>query len=672
MATDNTSSTPSIFRTLINGSHILHQHGILDAYGHLSVRHPEKTNTFLMPRNMAPALLSSRADIVEYRVDDASPVDPTSPPGYVERFIHSEIYRRHPEIHSVIHSHSPAILPFTITGSRVPMFDIAEFYSEEDVRDLLIRNQRLGKDLSACFESSENSHPSVVLMRGHGFTVIGGGIEECVFRAIYTAENARVQTASLTLQLAAGTAPLKNNEALYYLQDSELPATTQMTQWSIMRPWNFFIYKRYYIGIYGRKLRQRAMNLLVPYYGPQSPAYANERQQRLSLIRILGSNLNTFNIFYNTDARWKGFLVRDILTPSDISVFPTVLCAGLNVTGAANILLFRNLTEFNPSSAWDGPTPTSRYAPSFAYLTECLDQFRSTLGTPADTSMSPSWTHLVRFVATEDNHIRLGQLVDTNRDVGKDSVNGVEILVYLIEGSIFDGRVTDKIMHVKQILSPVDSTQCNYIRCLGLNYTDHANEANLSLPKVPIMFTKPRSALADPYPATINIPKCAQDDTSDYESELCVVIGKTGRDIPESEALDYVLGYTASNDVSARALQLATAQWSFSKGLDGSCPIGPVLVSPSVITDPQTLRIQGSHNGSVVQDGHTKDMIFSIAKQISYLSQGTTLEAGTIFLTGTPAGIGYFRNPRLVLKDGDEFSVEIERIGSLVNKVRYE
>lgn len=121
------------------------------------------------------------------------------------------------------------------------MFDIAEFYSEEDVRDLLIRNQRLGKDLSACFESSENSHPSVVLMRGHGFTVIGGGIEECVFRAIYTAENARVQTASLTVQLAAGTAPLKNNEALYYLQDSELVATTQMTRWSVMRPWNLWV-----------------------------------------------------------------------------------------------------------------------------------------------------------------------------------------------------------------------------------------------------------------------------------------------------------------------------------------------------------------------------------------------------------------------------------------------
>jgi 2-keto-4-pentenoate hydratase/2-oxohepta-3-ene-1,7-dioic acid hydratase in catechol pathway len=99
-------------------------------------------------------------------------------------------------------------------------------------------------------------------------------------------------------------------------------------------------------------------------------------------------------------------------------------------------------------------------------------------------------------------------------------------------------------------------------------------EANLPLPKVPILFTKPRTALAGPYPAAINVPRCAQDGTSDYEAELCLVIGKSGRDIPEEDALDYVLGYTASNDVSARTLQLLTAQWSFSKGLDGSCPIG--------------------------------------------------------------------------------------------------
>ncbi|KAJ5585663.1 hypothetical protein N7450_005450 [Penicillium hetheringtonii] len=284
----------------------------------------------------------------------------------------------------------------------------------------------------------------------------------------------------------------------------------------------------------------------------------------------------------------------------------------------------------------------------------------------------PFWTHLVRFIAVEDSQVHLGQLVDTTRDVGRDSADGVEIAVKVIEGTIFDGRVTDEVLHVKQLLAPVTQEQCSYIRCLGLNYIDHAKEANLPLPKAPILFTKPRTALAGPYPAAINVPKCAQDDTSDYEAELCVVIGKTGRDIPEEEALDYILGYTASNDVSARTLQLITAQWSFSKGLDGSCPIGPVLVAPSVIKDPQTLSIKAIHNGSTVQDGHTKDMIFNIQKQISYLSQGTTLEAGTLFLTGTPAGIGYFKQPRVVLRNGDEISVYVDQIGTLINKVRYE
>ncbi|KAL3455998.1 hypothetical protein BJX64DRAFT_297101 [Aspergillus heterothallicus] len=284
----------------------------------------------------------------------------------------------------------------------------------------------------------------------------------------------------------------------------------------------------------------------------------------------------------------------------------------------------------------------------------------------------PSWTHLVRFVAVEDNQVHLGQLVDTTRDVGRDSVDGVDIAVYVVDGTIFDGRVTEQVLHVKSLLSPVSREECSYIRCLGLNYTDHAKEANLPLPKVPILFTKPRTALAGPYPAAINVPRCAQDGTSDYEAELCLVIGKSGRDIPEQDALDHVLGYTASNDVSARNLQLLTAQWSFSKGLDGSCPIGPVLVSPSIIRDPQTLGLKAIYNGATVQDGHTRDMIFSIKKQISYLSQGTTLEAGTIILTGTPAGIGYFREPRVVLQDGDEISVHIDQIGTLVNKVRYD
>lgn len=128
----------------------------------------------------------------------------------------------------------------------------------------------------------------------------------------------------------------------------------------------------------------------------------------------------------------------------------------------------------------------------------------------------------------------------------------------------------------------------------------------MDLPKAPILFTKPRTALADPYPAAIPVPKAAQDGTSDYEAELCVVIGKNGRDIPEDKALDYVLGYTASNDVSARTLQMLTGQWSFSKGLDGSCPIGPVLVSKDAIPDPQNLGIKAIYNGQTVQDGNTK------------------------------------------------------------------
>ena len=130
-----------------------------------------------------------------------------------------------------------------------------------------------------------------------------------------------------------------------------------------------------------------------------------------------------------------------------------------------------------------------------------------------------------------------------------------------------------------QLLSPIDRSECSFIRCLGLNYSDHAKEANLPQPKAPILFAKPRTALVGPYPAAINIPMAAQDGSSDYEAELCLVIGKDGRDIPEEEALNYILGYTASNDVSARTLQLLTPQWSFSKGLDSSCPIGDYNLS---------------------------------------------------------------------------------------------
>jgi len=128
----------------------------------------------------------------------------------------------------------------------------------------------------------------------------------------------------------------------------------------------------------------------------------------------------------------------------------------------------------------------------------------------------------------------------------------------------------------------------------------------MAIPTVPTLFIKPATAVADPYPGKIVVPKVAQDGSSDYEGELTVIIGKTGKDIKEEDAYDYVLGYTSGNDVSARNAQFATSQWCYSKGLDYSAPIGPVLVSPKAIPDPHTLDIRSIHNGNVVQTTNTK------------------------------------------------------------------
>lgn len=221
--------------------------------------------------------------------------------------------------------------------------------------------------------------------------------------------------------------------------------------------------------------------------------------------------------------------------------------------------------------------------------------------------MAPSWTHLIRFIAEEDGQIHLGN-IDAKKypDVGLSTFKGEKISAELVSGSVFDGVVTGKTMTVKQLLSPIAMHEVPIIRCLGLNYRDHAKEANMPIPDVPVLFIKPRTAVNGPFPAKINVPKIAQDGTSDYEAEMTFVMAKDGKDIKEDEWQDYVLGYTCSNDVSARAQQFKNSQWSFSKGLDGSCPIGPVLVAPSVIGDPHALSIKAIHNGNVVQDSNTR------------------------------------------------------------------
>lgn len=184
----------------------------------------------------------------------------------------------------------------------------------------------------------------------------------------------------------------------------------------------------------------------------------------------------------------------------------------------------------------------------------------------------------------------------------------------------------------------------------------------MPIPKEPVLFIKPRTSLAGPYPSQIIIPKHAQDGTSDYEAELTFIIGKTGKDIPKEKALDYVLGYTAGNDVSNRRTQFQNSQWSYSKGFDGSAPIGPVIVRQELL-DPHDVKIKAIYNGETVQDSTTKELIFSIQETVEFLSRGTTLEAGTVIMTGTPPGVGFARDPKTILKDGDDMRVWIEGIG---------
>ncbi len=239
----------------------------------------------------------------------------------------------------------------------------------------------------------------------------------------------------------------------------------------------------------------------------------------------------------------------------------------------------------------------------------------------------------------------------------------------LLAGSPVAGglKTTGEVVRMGRLLAPVEPVN---VICIGKNYAEHAAEMGGEGPARPIVFMKPTSALNDPGGA-IRLPACSHGPEVDYEGELAVVIGTPGRDIPKDNALDHVLGYTCANDVSARWWQKkgSGGQWVRGKGFDSFCPLGPVLVTADEIPDPQALTLTTTLNGEEMQRGHTGDMIFSVAGLISFLSQDTTLLAGTVILTGTPAGVGAGRTPPVFLKAGDEVVVEIEGIGKLVNPV---
>jgi 2-keto-4-pentenoate hydratase/2-oxohepta-3-ene-1,7-dioic acid hydratase in catechol pathway len=206
------------------------------------------------------------------------------------------------------------------------------------------------------------------------------------------------------------------------------------------------------------------------------------------------------------------------------------------------------------------------------------------------------------------------------------------------------------------------------IVCVGLNYMDHCRETHTPPPSRPLLFTKFTTSMNDPNGDIVWSTTLTNE--VDFEAELAVIIGKTCRHIQEAEALDYIAGYTAANDVSARDVQLGDGQWVRGKSLDTFCPLGSVFVTSDEIPDPQNLAISSRLNGVVMQNSHTSEMIFPVANLISFCSQSFTLEPGDVILTGTPHGVGLGRDPKVYMQDGDVIEVEIEGIGRLENACR--
>lgn len=208
---------------------------------------------------------------------------------------------------------------------------------------------------------------------------------------------------------------------------------------------------------------------------------------------------------------------------------------------------------------------------------------------------------------------------------------------------------------------------------IGLNYRKHAEETGMVPPERPMLFMKTPSAVQDPE-LPILLPRKLRSDKVDYEAELAVVIGKRCKNVKRSEAMDYVLGYTCANDVSARDWQKewGGGQFCRAKTFDTFCPLGPCLVTPDELQNPDALTIRSILNGKVMQDSTTRDMIFDVATLITFLSGSTTLMPGTVILTGTPSGVGMGQNPYRWLQPGDSISIEIEGIGTLTNTVAEE
>jgi 2-keto-4-pentenoate hydratase/2-oxohepta-3-ene-1,7-dioic acid hydratase in catechol pathway len=206
------------------------------------------------------------------------------------------------------------------------------------------------------------------------------------------------------------------------------------------------------------------------------------------------------------------------------------------------------------------------------------------------------------------------------------------------------------------------------IVCIGLNYADHVRESGMETPARPLVFAKLPQSVIGPGDAIVLDAEVTRQ--ADWEVELAVVIGSTARNVAAERALEHVFGYTVANDVSARDLQFSDGQWVRAKSLDTFCPLGPAVVTPDEVPDPQALALRTRVNGELVQDSSTSEMIFGVAELIAFCSRSFTLRAGDVLLTGTPWGCGAFMDPPRFLAPGDTVVTEVEGVGTLENPVQ--
>lgn len=257
-------------------------------------------------------------------------------------------------------------------------------------------------------------------------------------------------------------------------------------------------------------------------------------------------------------------------------------------------------------------------------------------------------------IRTPQGEVLSGELLDDGR------------LRPLVEGLPGPLCFEPRQVEVAALLAPVQPPN---IFAIGRNYRAHVQETGAKVPEKPLIFQKPTTAVSDPQ-GVILLPRSAPDEV-DFEAELAIVIGRLCRRVSPPEALDFVLGYTCANDVSARDCQRADKQWTRAKGFDTFCPLGPWIVTADEL-DPDRCRVRTRLNGRLMQDASTSEMIHNCRALVSYLSHQFTLLPGTVILTGTPEGVGMARNPPVFLRSGDCIEVEIDGIGTLVNRVQAE